>query len=84
MSTKTPKQSALSCDNISEAHDNIIIAEDANAMRVICRICKEQNVIRKDWRGSPEKRQYAEIFKRDILQGNDNLLYKYRPDFLKR
>lgn len=54
-----------------------------NAARVFCKECKEQYVIRKDYRGVPLNRQYAEIFKRDILQGGDNLLYKYRPQFLK-
>jgi hypothetical protein len=71
------------CDNIRACHNCDIIAEDMNAARVICKECKEQYVIRKDYRGVPLNRQYAEIFKRDILQGGDNLLYKYRPQFLK-
>ena len=72
------------CDNISEAHDLIPIHEDSNAMRVICKICKNQYVIRKDWRGVPINRDYIKIFKRDVLQGGDNLLYKYHPKFLRR
>jgi len=71
------------CDNIRASHDCVIIGEDMNAARVYCRECKSQYVIRKDHRGVPLNRQYAEIFKRDILQGGDNLLYKYRPQFLK-
>jgi len=71
------------CDNISRTHNPVIIAEDDNAMRVICSECKQTKVIRKDWRGVPENRQYSEFYKRDILQGNDNLLYKYHPEFLR-
>lgn len=72
------------CDNLSEAHDPITLSEDNNAMRVYCRICQNQYVIRKEsFKNVPENRQYSRIFKRDIMQGNDNLLYKYHPEFLK-
>jgi hypothetical protein len=71
------------CDGVSACHNCDIIAEDMNAARVYCRECKSQYVIRKDHRGVPLNRQYAEIFKRDILQSNSNLLYKYHPNFLK-
>lgn len=53
-------------------------------MRVICKECSHQFVVRKNsFNGAPEKRQYAKIFKKDILQGNDPLLYKYHPRYLK-
>ena len=71
------------CDNVSNAHDMLLIAEDHNAARVMCKECKEQYVIRKDHRGVPLNRQYIKLFKRDVLQGGDNLLYKYHPNFLK-
>ena len=71
------------CDNISACHTMEVIAEDANAMRCICTTCKGQYTVRKDWRGIPLNRQYAKLFKKDILQGNDNLLYKYHPHFLR-
>lgn len=73
----------MSCDNISECHDPITVAEDSNAMRVFCRNCKKQFIIRKDWRGVPENRAYAAIFKKEILQPNSNLFYKYYPQHLK-
>jgi hypothetical protein len=72
-----------SCDNKSRAHDPITIGEDNNAQRVLCKECKSVIVIRKDWRGAPEKRQYAEVFKRDILQRSENLFYKYYPQYLQ-
>jgi len=39
-------------------------------------------VVRKDWRGIHDNRSYSELFRRDILQGNDNLFYKYHPQYL--
>lgn len=71
-----------SCDNTSRCHEIKTILEDENALRVICIECKNQLVIRKDWRGIPENRQYSKVFKKDILQGNDNLFYKYHPQYL--
>ncbi len=65
------------CNNVSSCHQLLNI-DDSDALRVICIECKKQFVIRKDpFTGAPEKRQYAKIFKRDVLQGNDNLFYKY-------
>lgn len=72
-----------SCDNVSAAHRPVILAEDDNAMRVMCLECKKHETIRKDWRGVPENRQYSAFYKRDILQGNANLLYKYHSEYLR-
>lgn len=72
------------CDNIKECHAPKIIQEDQYAIRVLCDICKHQYVIRKDWRGAPENRQYSKIYKRDILQGKENLFYKYNEQWLKK
>ena len=70
------------CNNKSSCHDLINICDDKDALRVICKQCHQQYILRKDWRGVPEKRLYAKIFKKDILQGNDNLFYKYHPEYL--
>ena len=68
------------CDNKSRCHAPIIISEDRNAMRVICSECKHQYVIRKEpYKDAPENRAYSKIWKLDILQGRDNLFYKYYP-----
>ena len=72
----------MMCDNKSSCHNPKTITEDENASRVICTECKNQFVIRKDWRGVPLNRQYGEIYKKDVLQGNDNLFYKYHPEYL--
>ena len=72
------------CDAVSQVHDPITIGEDMNALRVLCKQCKHQFVIRKHFiKGNPEMREYAKIFKRDILQPKDPLFYKIYPHYLK-
>lgn len=71
------------CDNINSCHNPVIVGEDNNAQRVYCPECHDIMIIRKDWRGVPENRKYAEVFKRMILQGKDNLFYKYYSQHLK-
>ena len=73
------------CDNISACHDAMVIAEDLNALRVICKNCKAMAVIRKDpFKDVPENRAWSKFFKRWVLQGNDNLFYKYNAQFLSQ
>jgi len=70
------------CNNISHCH-NLQTIDDTDAQRVICDQCKHVFIIRKEpIKNVPEKRLYAKIFKKDILQGKDNLFYKYHPEYL--
>lgn len=71
------------CDNVSSCHSPITIGEDANALRWLCTTCKHTGIIRKDWRGVPLNRQYADVYKKEILQPNANLFYKYYPSYLR-
>lgn len=72
------------CNNISSCHNPTTIGEDSNALRILCKQCYNQIVIKKDYiKDVPENRQYSKVFKKDILQGNDNLFYKYYPEFLR-
>lgn len=71
------------CNNKSRCHRPEIIREDENAIRVVCLDCRHTYILRKDYRGVVENRAYSKIFKRDILQGNDNLYYKYYPTNLR-
>lgn len=72
------------CNNKSACHNPVITSEDNNAMRVVCTQCHHQYVIRKrPVENVPENRQYSKIFKRDVLQGGDNLFYKYHPEHLR-
>lgn len=66
------------CDNKSRTHSPKVIGEGKDAMRVICVSCHRRYIIHKDpITGAPEKRLYAKIFKKDILQMSDNLFFKY-------
>lgn len=71
------------CDNKSSCHNPVVISEDQNATRVGCTECKHQYVIRKDYRGIHENRQYLEIYRKDSLQPNTNLFYKYYPQNIR-
>lgn len=74
----------MECDNVFACHELKILEEERNAMRVICIHCWGQYVIRKHHiKDVPENRQYSKIFKKDILQGNESLFYKYHPEFLR-
>jgi hypothetical protein len=71
------------CDNIQEAHDNIVINETSDAIRTYCKICGEVNVLRKDkLSGRMDNIEYSRIFKRDVLQPSENLYYKYHPELM--
>lgn len=72
------------CDNKKKCHALDVIAEDICAQRVICKECKITYIVRKNpWNGAPENRGYSKIFKKDVLQGKDNLFYKYHPQWLR-
>lgn len=71
------------CDNIFSCHTPITINEDNNALRVICISCKHTYIIRKDWRGVPLNREYSKIYKKEILQPNTLLFYKYYPQHMR-
>jgi hypothetical protein len=61
----------------NHAHNPEVLSQDSNATRVICKECKEQFVIRNDQRGVPLNRQYQAVYRKDTLQANTNLFYKY-------
>ena len=67
------------CDNIQNCHDNEIINETKDGIRVRCKICGEINVIRFDLNGRYDNREYSRIFKKDLLQPSENLYYKIYP-----
>lgn len=64
-------------------HKPITIGEDNNALRWLCTECKESGIIRKDWRGVPLNREYSKVYRREILQPNTNLFYKYYSQHLR-
>lgn len=70
------------CDNINDSHDNQTINETPDGIRVICKICKEINIIRFDSNGRCDNREYSRIFKRDVLQPSENLYCKYHSQVM--
>ena len=70
------------CNGKSAVHNPITVSDGDSALRVLCIQCKKQFVIRKSPNGAPEIKQYAKIFKRDILQPKDPLFYKIYPHYL--
>jgi len=68
------------CDGINFAHDNLTTNETEDGIRVVCRECKQVNILRKEREtGRFNNRDYSKIFKRDIVQPGSNLYYKYYP-----
>lgn len=65
------------CDGVNELHDPKPIAIGDNAIRCYCTVCQEQIIIRLDERGTPERRQYYEVFKRHALNPTSPLFDKY-------
>lgn len=65
------------CDNWSMTHEPEILSEDGNALLVICKRCSQMTRIGKDVKGQPEHRLFSEWFKKDALQPDFPLFYKY-------
>lgn len=63
------------CDNKSQAHD-MIDQPGRGGMKAYCRLCNRTYYLRLNKNGAPEKRQYAQLFYRMIVQPNKPLYYK--------
>ena len=68
------------CDNFNDVHNNIILNETKDGIRVRCSKCGEINVLRIDPNGRMDNREYGRVFKADTLQPSDNLYYKLHPN----
>lgn len=66
------------CDNFSQCHDAVIIGEDVSAILVFCKNCRAMERIGKDINGNPEHRAYSNWFKRDFIQADHPLYYRYQ------
>jgi hypothetical protein len=67
----------MTCDNIHSCHDLDTITETKEAIKEGCNVCGEVVIIKKDAKGNPERRQYAEAHRKEILQPGENLYYLY-------
>lgn len=73
------------CDNKSRCHDPITIFDNKEAVVIYCKSCYNKWVVRKyPIKEVPERRLFAKLFKRDILQPRENLFYKYYPQYMSR
>lgn len=48
-----------------------------------CRICNRTYYIKTNRNGAPDKRQYAKLFYRDVVQPNKPLYYKIHREKMK-
>jgi len=65
------------CNNYSSCHNAEVLNEDNSAILVYCTHCGAQERIGKDIKGTPELRLYSEWFKKDVLQPDAPLYYRY-------
>lgn len=70
------------CDNVNSCHNNQVISETKDGIRVRCSECGEINILRMDSSGRMNNREYSKVFKKDILQPGSNLYYKYHPELM--
>lgn len=70
------------CDNKSNAH-LLVEMPGRNGMRAYCKLCRRTYYLRMNKNGAPDKRQYAKLFYRDIIQPNHPLYYKFHREKMK-
>lgn len=63
------------CDNRTSAH---LLEEKSGKGGIVahCIICRRTYYLRTNKNGAPDKKQYAKLFYRDIVQPNKPLYYK--------
>ena len=67
----------MRCDNIANCHNAEIIADDNCAIRTYCNWCGTEERIGRNKNGDPEHRLYGEWYKKDFVQPDHPLYYKY-------
>ena len=65
------------CDNLNCCHDCQTTNEEDDGLRLICKQCKHIYILRCDKDGRFNNREYQKIYRKDTLQPNTNLYYKY-------
>jgi len=70
------------CDNKTNVH-YMVELPGKNGMRAYCKLCRRTYYLRLNKNGAPNKRQYARLFLRDIIQPNKPLYYKVHPEKMK-
>lgn len=71
------------CDNKTQAHMMLELTSAPGGSRAYCRLCRRTYYLRHNANGAPEKRQYAKLFYRDVVQRNKPLFYKIHPEAMQ-
>lgn len=71
------------CDNKTNAHLMVDVEGDKRGQRAYCKLCNRTYYLRTNANGAPDKRQYAKLFYRDIVQPNKPLYFKIHPERMK-
>lgn len=67
----------MKCNNFSACHDPEVLNVDNSALYIQCKNCYATARIGKDLKGEPEHRAYSNWYKRDFVQPDHPLYYKY-------
>lgn len=70
------------CDNVTQAHLMVEI-EAKGGLRAYCKLCRRTYYLRTNKHGAPDKKLYAKLFYRDIVQPNKPLYYKIHPEKMR-
>lgn len=63
------------CDNKTNAH-LMVDRTEKGGIRTYCKLCNRTYYLRTNKNGAPNKREYAKLFYRDIVQPSRPLYYK--------
>jgi hypothetical protein len=72
----------MTCNNRTSVHENQIVNETKDGLKVFCHKCKQINYIKLDCNGRYDNKLYAKVFKGDCLQPSENLYYKDRANLM--
>lgn len=61
----------------------MIEKQEKGGIIAYCRICNRTYYLKTNKNGAPDKREYAELFYRDIVQPHKPLYYKIHKDKLR-
>lgn len=64
-------------DNLNSVHHMKMLIDEADHILCYCERCKQRFYVK-----PKDKRRYAKLFKKDILQPGSNLYYKERPNLM--
>lgn len=70
------------CDNVTQAH-LMVERADTGGIVAYCKLCNRTYYLKTNKNGAPDKRQYAKLFYRDIVQPNHPLYYRIHPEKMK-